>query len=138
MKKIHIIFLYFLSLIFNSCSDKSLQVSHENNDASRIIYRKIVEVEDEVKKLKEGKKASFNSLGELVCLTGISPKNASYTSGGIFFIPNENDIQKWKEWYKLNKKKISYSKQKRKNVPKEELVIMVEYEKGKFRNNDCQ
>jgi hypothetical protein len=44
----------------------------------------------------------------------------------------------WKEWYKLNKKKISYSKQKRKNVPKEELVIMVEYEKGKFRNNDCQ
>ena len=95
-------------------------------------------METEVMKLKKGKKASFSNLGELVCITGISPKNVSYTSGGIIFIPNENDIQQWKDWYELNKDKISFSKEKRKNYPKTELVIIVEYENGHFRNNDCQ
>ena len=109
----------------------------QDSKAADEILSKIIKAEIA---LKEKKPLNQEDLHEIVCLTNIETKNGEGNYIGITFLPSENEIQIWKDWFERNKTKISYSTSSEiftKHFEIKHKVIQVEYEDGKFRNTVC-
>ena len=108
--------------------------------AEQYILYKIREVEDFL--TNKSSSMNFKLPNEIVCITGISPKDVDGTYIGIVYKPTLEDVKLWREWVSKNHGRFFYENEKiNKSKEFDEIYfkrVKVEYEKGKFRNNYCK
>lgn len=130
--------IIFLIIILPFCSYSQVETNFEYSiptyeNAADEIYADIKKTENWY--LIPYKDILWLRADGIVCLSGIRPIKWDHHYSGISFKPTFEEISKWKNWFKENKQNIHYSTE-----PVNEFgykTIVFEYEKGKFRRNDC-
>jgi hypothetical protein len=134
--------IFFFLLISAICSAQNTETEiHTLSPAAKEVYHQIIFIESEYHKLKEGKSANLHLSNDIAELSKIYPINGHGDYNGTYFIPDENDIKMWKDWFKENKLLFSfddYDKEFSKHFQNKRRLIKFEYEKGKFRRNVSQ
>jgi len=130
---------YFFLLVSVICFAQNAESETPNlSPAAKEVYHQIIFIELEYHKFKEGKSANLYLSNDIAELSKIYPINGHGDYNGAYFIPDENDIKMWKDWFEENKLLFSfddYDKEFSKHFHNKRRLIKFEYEKGKFRRN---
>jgi hypothetical protein len=131
------IFLFLLISVICSAQKTESEIN-PLSPAAKEVYDQIIFTETEYYKFKEGKPANLYLSNEIAELSQIFPINGHGDYNGTYFIPNENDIKLWKDWFRENRLLFSfddYDNKYSKHFQNKRRLIKFEYEKGKFRRN---
>src|SRR5690606_27615087 len=72
----------------------------------------------------------------IIQLSGITPKDVDGDYNGIHYTPTEEDIRQWKIWFEKNSENFSFVNNDDSKIVekfKNQKIIQIEYESGKFR-----
>lgn len=123
-----------LLIIYCLFSCKSSKVYDKN--ASDAVFFMISETKLELDKYNKGKKSVFKHSSELVELSGMKIEINSKNFISEIYIPNEDDIVFWENWFEKNKELFSYYENEGINkyyYQNKKKLIKFEYEPNKFR-----
>lgn len=111
------IILFFLIVVF-SCGTQSTKYKSNQNyeslatekSAADEILNRINFIEEQYyERYKKGKPYDFNLVNDIVNLSGIASKKWDGNWSGLTYTPDEEDISKWKDWYRENKNEFYYN-----------------------------
>jgi hypothetical protein len=121
--------LLTISIFFVSCvSKKALP--------AQTPYEYVQSIIDEIEQGTIDKQKGYAGKlpNQLVCLSGIAPKELDLNYFGYVYTPTLSEIELWKEWLKNNKDKLKFDLDR--NLF-DQVFVAFEYEKNKFRYNYC-
>lgn len=132
-------FVFIFLSISVICSAQTAESEIPNlSPAAKEVYNQIIFIESEYYKFKEGKSANLYLSNDIAELSEIYPKNGHEDYNGTYFIPDEDEIKLWKDWFNENKLLFSFDdfdKEFSEHFQNKSRLIKFEYEKGKFRRN---
>lgn len=124
------VFILLLPFFCFSQTENEIFKIKTYENASDEVYAEILMTENY---LKIENNQNWLRTEKIVCLSGITPKKVDHQYMGLSFKPTTEDLEKWKAWFRENKKNLKYVY----NLKTENKIIVLIDIYGNIRRSDC-
>jgi len=126
MKYIILFLIVFPSFCFSQTDYKTVTFQKAKDE----IYAEILQAENSIKNTDS---QYWVRTEKIVCLSGIIPKKIDHQYTGLSYKPTFEEIERWKKWFRKNKKNLKYTNDKKSG----NRIIVFENLDGEIKRSDC-